>query len=194
MTPRCSPGVDLFLASQSGVEEAFSAAIAADRSFALAHVGLARNSQGFGHPQKAKQSIAMAGANGDKLTRRKVGHLTSLGLLIDGDGPRAYEAIRNHLNEHPLDVMVAQTCTGVFGLIGFSVQAGREAEQLAFTCALALHYGDDRWFGTLHVFGQMEAGQIGLAEETTERSLRGNARNKRFRDPGISRTRPCNGG
>jgi hypothetical protein len=86
----------------------------------LAHVGQARNFQGFGYPQKAKQSIATALANGDNLTSRKVGHLTSLGLLIDGDGPRAYKVIRNYLNEHPLDVMVAQTCTGVFGLIRFS--------------------------------------------------------------------------
>jgi len=35
--------------------------------------------------------------------------------------------------------MVAQTSVGVFGLIVFGGQPGREAEQLAFTTTLAPH-------------------------------------------------------
>ena len=78
-----------------------------------------------------------AAANG--CTDREAGHLGALGLLIDGDGPGAHAAILAHLGEWPLDAMIVQPCCGVFGLIGFSGRAGREAEQLAFTDRLAPH-------------------------------------------------------
>jgi hypothetical protein len=67
-----------------------------------------------------------------------------------------------------------QPCTSVFGLIGFSGMAGREAEQLAFLNSLAPHYDDDWWFNTAHAFAQCEVGQIARSVETIERSLAGN--------------------
>ena len=118
---------------------------------------------------------ARAAANG--YTAREQGHLNALGLLIDGNGPGAYAAILAHLREWPLDAMIAQPCCGVFGLIGFSGRAGREAEQLAFTDRLAPHYGDDWWFLAQHGFSQVEAGQVAEAECLLERALEGNPRN-----------------
>lgn len=164
-------GVDRFLAAQPGVEAAFEAAVAADEGFALAHIALARARQAMAKGDDTTGPMAAAQALAGRLPAREAGHVEALALLVSGQGPAAYKAIRAHLQEHPRDALVAQTCTGVFGLIGFSGQPGREAEQLAFTSILAPHYGDDWWFLGQHAFSQVEAGQTGPATANIERSL-----------------------
>ncbi|HJM91805.1 MAG: tetratricopeptide repeat protein [Alphaproteobacteria bacterium] len=170
-------GVDRFLSAAPGAVDAFEAAVAADPAFALAHVGLARAYQLLGRAGAVAEAIAAACGVSTGLTAREAGHVAALDLLLKGHAPAAYQAIRSHMLEHPRDAMVAQTCTGVFGLIGFSGQPGREAEQLAFTAALAPHYGDDWWFLAQHAFSQVEAGQIGSATDTIERALAAHPRN-----------------
>lgn len=170
-------GMDLFLAANAGSEEAFARAALEDPSFALAHAGRARALQMRGRGREAAVAMADARSMANGCSSREAGHLNALGLLIDGDGPGAYAAILSHLREWPLDAMIAQPCCGVFGLIGFSGRAGREAEQLAFTDRLAPHYGDDWWFLAQHGFSQVEAGQVAKAECLLERALAGNPRN-----------------
>lgn len=170
-------GIDRFLAAQSGAEEAFEAAVAADPDFALGQIGLARIRQAMGQGHDVAGPAGRAKALAEGLNGREAAHVNALGLLVSGQGPAAYKAIRTHLLDHPRDALVAQTCTGVFGLIGFSGQPGREAEQLAFTAALAPHYGDDWWFLCQHAFSQVEAGQTGPATATIERSMELNPRN-----------------
>lgn len=169
-------GVDRFLSADHGDEDAFNAAIAADNQFALAFVGRARCRQLSGDGAAAAEAIAVARTLADSLTESEASHIAALGLLIDGNSSAAYKAIRKHLIEYPRDAMIAQTCAGVFGLIGFSGLPGREAELLAFTTALLPHYGDDWWFLGQHAFAQAEVGQIGPAKDTIERSLEGNPR------------------
>jgi len=168
--------VDLFLAAECGIEEAFQKAIDEDENFALAHLGLARIRQMFAQTSLVAEPLAKARAKVEHLSPREAGQIRAIGLLLEGKGPEAYKAIRSHLDHYPRDVMVAQTCMGVFGLIGFSGQQAREAEQLAFTTWLAPHYGDDWWFLSQHAFAQLETGQTGPAERTIERSLSGNPR------------------
>lgn len=170
-------GIDRFLAAQSGAEEAFEAAVAADPDFALGQIGLARIRQAMGQGHDVAGPAGRAKALAEGLNGREAAHVNALGLLVSGQGPAAYKAIRAHLLDHPRDALVAQTCTGVFGLIGFSGQPGREAEQLAFTAALAPQYGDDWWFLCQHAFSQVEAGQTGPATATIERSMELNPRN-----------------
>ena len=170
-------GMDLFLGANAGAEQAFARAALADPSFALAHAGRARALQLRGRGREAAEAMAGARAGANGCSAREAGHLNALGLLIDGDGPGAYAAILAHLRDWPRDAMVAQPCMGVFGLIGFSGRAGREAEQLAFTDRLAPHYGDDWWFLAQHGFSQVEAGQVAEAEGLLERALAGNPRN-----------------
>ena len=129
--------VGLFIGAMPGVEEAFASSVAADEGFALGHIGLARIRQAMGRGDDAATPLAAARALADGLPAREAAHLNALSLLVSGQGPAAYAAIRAHLLEHPRDAMIAQTCTGVFGMIGFSGQPGREAEQLAFTSMLA---------------------------------------------------------
>ena len=169
--------MDLFLGANAGSEGAFARAGLEDPSFALAHAGRARALQMRGRGREAAAAMAEARGAANGCSAREAGHLHALGLLIDGDGPGAYAAILAHLGEWPLDAMIAQPCCGVFGLIGFSGRAGREAEQLAFTDRLAPHYGDDWWFLAQHGFSQVEAGQVAEAEANLERALAGHPRN-----------------
>ncbi len=170
-------GMDRFLSSAPEVEEAYQQALQADPGFALAHLGIARNRQANGDAAGAREALANARAAATKLTSREQGHLNQLGLLIDGKGAEAYAAARTHLLEYPRDALVAQTCLGVFGLIGFSGREGREAENLALADYLAPHYGDDWWFLCVFAFAQMEAGQRGAAEPNIERSMELHPRN-----------------
>jgi hypothetical protein len=163
-------GFDLFLSAEAGVPEALGAAIALDPNMACAHLALARHHKSYMKRDLVAQHLAAARA-AVGLSTQEQGQINALGLLLEGRGAEAYAAIKAHLAEYPRDALVAQPCIGVFGIIGFSGQPGREAEQLAFTTALAPHYGDDWWFLAGHAFAQMETGRVGPAADSIERSL-----------------------
>jgi hypothetical protein len=168
--------VDRTLAATEGAAEQFEAAIVADANFALAHIALARHHQVWGNRDAiAPAVIAAQSATG--LTTQEQAHVNAFSLLLTGKVAAGYAAIRAHVLDYPRDALIAQTCTGVFSLIGFSGQPGREAELLAFTSQLAPAYGDDWWFTGQHAFSQMEAGQVGPAAAMIETSLNGNPRN-----------------
>ncbi|WP_417516037.1 tetratricopeptide repeat protein [Minwuia sp.] len=169
-------GVDRLLAADGGAEHAFQRAIDADPEFSLAHVALARSFQFLGDGRAARTAIGRAKDGGAALTDREAAHRTVMTDLIEGRMAEAYGGIRRHLLDHPRDAVVAQTCCGVFGLIGFSGQRGREAEQLAFTTSLLPDYGDDWWFLGQHAFSQVEAGQTDVARDSIERALEGRPR------------------
>ena len=163
-------GVDLLLGGDAGVEDAFEAAIAADDGFALAHLGLARAKQGLGKGAEIKAPLKQSRALASGVTVQEAGAIDALGLMLEGKGALAYPKIRAHVDEYPRDALVAQTCMGVFGLIGFSGQAGRESEQLAYARTLAPHYGDDWWFLCQLAFAELEVGQLETARRNIDRS------------------------
>ncbi|MEC8777137.1 MAG: tetratricopeptide repeat protein [Pseudomonadota bacterium] len=169
-------GVDRFLSGNAGSEEAFLRAVEADPNLAVAHVGIARYRVLMADRPGAAAAIQDA-RNARGQSEREISHTEAFGRLIDGDGPGGYKAIRAHVVEYPRDVMIAQTCTSVFGLIGFSGREGREAEQLAYTTYIAPDYGDDWWFLGQHAFAQAEVGQLDLARENIERALEAYPRN-----------------
>src|SRR5262245_29346794 len=136
-------GVDLSLSANHGAEEAFRRAVACDEGLAVAHVGLARTLHVQHKPAEAKASAARARGLSGSLTRRERSHVQALATVIDGGNVKGLAAVREHLADYPRDAMVLAPCTGVFGLIGFSGRAGREAELLALLEPLAPVYGDD---------------------------------------------------
>ncbi len=164
-------GVDLLLGGDAGVEAALEAAIAADEGFAMAHLALARAKQGLGKGGEIAAPLQRAQALAGSVQAQEASAIEALGLLLEGKGALAYPRIRAHAEQFPRDVLVAQTCMGVFGLIGFSGQPGREAEQLAYTTTLAPHYGDDWWFLSMHAFAQLEVGQLERARVNIDRAL-----------------------
>ncbi len=169
-------GVDLYLSSNAGVAAAFRRATAADPDFALAHAALARELQTVSDMDGARTAL-QAARDIETIDAREASHINVLSLLIGGKPAAAYTALQEHLKDYPRDVLIAQPAMGVFGLIGFSGRAGREAENLAFAEKLAPHYGDDWWMQSILSFAQMEVGQFSQAERSIETSLQGNPRN-----------------
>lgn len=169
--------VDLFLAAQTGAEEAFNRAISEDPSFALAHVDLARALQTYVRPAEAVAALEKAQLLSPGANAREQRHISIMADLIRGNGAAAFAGIADHVTEHPRDAMVVQPAVGVFGLIGFSGRSGREAEQLAFLAPLATHYGEDWWFDGSLAFAQVEIGMLSQADALVTRSLQANPRN-----------------
>jgi hypothetical protein len=161
-------GIDRLLAADTGAEEALRRAVEMDEGFALAHAGLARAWQVLARGPEAAASMAKARALSQGVTARERGHIDILSHLVAGDGPAAHAAALVHLGDYPRDAVIVQPLSSVFGLIGFSGLAGREAEQLAFMNQLAPHYGDDWWFTTQFAFAQIEVGQADRAVRTIE--------------------------
>ena len=165
------------LAGESGMIPAFEAVTREDAGFALGWVGLARAHHAFGLGAGALAALERAEALTDGLTPREVSHINAFALLLRGQGPQAYRAIRDHVDTWPRDALVAQTCSSVFGLIGFSGQPGREAEILAFTAGLMPHYGDDWWMTSQYAFALCETGNIEKADQMIDQALAQRPRN-----------------
>ena len=164
-------GQHRLLGAEARIVEAFEDCIAHDPGFALGHVGLSRARQYANDMAGARAATATARDLAQGVTDREAGHIHAMGLLVDGKGIEAYAAIRAHVAEHPRDAVVAQTCTSVFGLIGFSGQPGREAEMLAFNASLLPHYGEDWWCLSQYAFALCETGQLDKATGFIDRSL-----------------------
>ncbi|GMG83595.1 tetratricopeptide repeat protein [Paralimibaculum aggregatum] len=165
-------GLDRFLAALPGADADLDRAVAADPGLAHGHLARARLAQMTGRAAVLRESLdALAALDRRSLTEGERGAIDALLPVLAGKGAAAIPGIRAHLANHPRDALVAQSCMSVFGLIGFSGQPGREAEQLAYTSWLAPHYGDDWWFLSMHAFAQMECGQLAPAAETIARSV-----------------------
>ncbi len=170
-------GVDLLLAATDGAEQEFRRAVACDEGFALAYVGLARVLQVYARTAEARAAMARARDLAPALPPRERGHVAMLSHLIEGNGPAALGAARQHLQAYPRDAMVLSPCTSTLGLIGLSGRAGREAELLTLLDRLADAYGDDWWFGGMHAFAKIETGDVAGGLAAVERSLAINPRN-----------------
>ena len=164
-------GVDLSLSANRGAEAQFRRAIACDAGLAVAHAGLARTLQIEHKPEAAKSVAARARELAATLPHRERSHVNALATVIDGGSVAGLAAVKEHLGTYPRDAMVLAPCTGVFGLIGFSGRACREAELLAFLDPLADVYGEDWWFTSAHAFAQVEVGEIERERATIDRSL-----------------------
>lgn len=170
-------GVASFLAAGPDAEDHFARSVAADPGFALGHVGLARAQMMSGDMASAKASIAKAKAISGGITERERRHLNAFEVLVQGNPAGCRAAVKAHVQDHPRDAMVAQLCSSVFGLIGFSGEVGREADLLAFTSALMPHYGEDWWMMGIHSVSLCETGRLDEAASLMERSLALNPRN-----------------
>lgn len=170
-------GMDRVLSASAGAEAAFREAIAADEGFALAHVGLARTLQILGRGNEVKAPLERARALAAGTTARERSHIEAFGLVCTGQGAAGLEAIRGHVASWPRDAMMLAPATSVFGLIGFSGKAGREAAQLALLEPLEAQYGDDWWFRTVFAFAQIELGQFERGRANIDKALAAFGRN-----------------
>jgi len=164
-------GVDRLLSANAGAEQSFDRALAVDPAFALAQVGRARILQLQGRMPEAREAGARARSLAVGLTARERGQVEALGIAVDGDAPRALDAIREHLREFPRDAMALAPATGVYGLIGFSGRQDRNEALASLLDSLAADYGDDWWFLSAHGFALTEARGWAAGAPLIERSL-----------------------
>ena len=169
-------GVDGVLGALPGEVETLIRAVAADPAFALAHIALARARFIRMQIPAAREAVALARALVDAASERERSHVHALALAMEGKPVDSLAATREHLARWPRDAMVAAPVAGVFGLLGFSGRAEREAELLEFMDSLAPHYGDDWWFALAHAFAACEMGQLDRAATLIARSLAGEPR------------------
>jgi hypothetical protein len=170
-------GMDRLLSADAGIVAAFEQALAADDGFALAHVALARTQQVQGRPGEIKAALQRGLALAAGTTIREQSHVSIFEQILTGRRGAAIPAVLEHLKTWPRDAMVLAPITGVFGLIGFSGQAGREAEQLAVLEPFASDYGDDWWFRMVLAFAEIEMHEYDRGLKNIETSLRGFGRN-----------------
>ena len=160
-----------YLDALPGVDAAADRALAADEGFALAHVLKARNAQVYGRMEAARAAMAEARATVAGAPAQVAAQVAIFDDLIHGRTAEVYAKVRAHLLDYPRDAMVAQTCLGVFSLIGFSGRMGREAEHLSVAEQLAPAYGEDGWFLAQLAFAQLEVGQLDQAERNIEAAM-----------------------
>ena len=170
-------GLRAFLSANYGAQEAFSQAVEADPNFSLAYLGLARSFMSSGEIEEAKRALAKAKNVLSVTTDREKSHFSCCELILSGQSQKARAAVYKHVSEWPRDAMIAQMNTSVFGLIGFSGKAGREADLLEFTGKLLPHYGDDWWMMSMHAISLCETGQSLDSMKLMEKALNQNPRN-----------------
>lgn len=164
-------GVAHILAGTHGAEAAFARAIAADPGFALAHVGAARAAMYAADMPGARAAIARAATLSGGISAQEAAQVEIFTLLLSGKPVETRRRVEAHVETYPRDVLVAQICTNIYGLIGLSGEAGREAAQLAFTARLLPHLGDDWWLLSVHGQAICEVGRLDEALVVMERSL-----------------------
>ncbi len=169
--------LDLLLEGQARVRESFETLTEDAPDFALGWVGLARTCHFLGDMPVAVQAMARARSLSDHVTEREASHIAAMDLMVAGKTADAYAAILAHVSEYPRDALIAQTCSSVFGLIGFSGQPGREAEMLAFNAALLPHYGDDWWAVSQYAFSLCETGNLAEADKQIDIAMAKNPAN-----------------
>src|ERR1051326_4697889 len=102
---RYGEAIDLILSANIGAEPLLDAALAEDPDFALAHIARARLLQGPPRVADAREAAAAARALAARLTARERGHIETVALAIDGDGPGAMARLEAHVAEYPRDAV-----------------------------------------------------------------------------------------
>lgn len=164
-------GVDLMLSAWRGVTQCLDAAIAADPSFALAHLARGRVHQMYAEAASARDKAALARNLGKSCTPREQGHIEVIAATIEGQSARAISIAEAHLENFPRDALVLSTLLGAFGLYAFSGRLDHDAARVAICERHARHYGRDWWFMTYLGWSHTEAGNPGAGRLLCERAL-----------------------
>ena len=157
-------GLDLLLEQNFGPEEQFTQAIEADPGFALAHSALAYMLHLRAQVPEAREQAQQAQSLAPGLSRREQQQIEAIALFVNGQGPRAYALIREHLADYPRDILMIRVAQRLFslGCSGAGV-ASFPAPLLAMMQGVASTYGDDWAFLGSYAFAHHETGQIGRA-------------------------------
>ncbi len=169
--------MDLMLSAWPGALAAFEESVAADSSFALAHLGRARVLQMTARIPEAKAALAAARASIAQTTAREQSQVAIMSRLLEGDAPGALGAAEAHLARYPRDALVLSLLLGAFGLYAFSGRADHDQARVALCETLAGHYEGDWWFAGYMGWALTEAGRRAEGLRLTELALERRPRN-----------------
>jgi tetratricopeptide (TPR) repeat protein len=165
-------GIDLLLEQNFGPEDHFAQAIEADAGFALAYGALAYMLNLRAQVAEAKESAQQAQALATGASRRERQQIEAIALFINGQGRRSYALTREHLAEHPRDMLMIRLAQRLcmLGCSGAGV-ASFPAPLFALMQSVAPVYGDDWAFLGQYAFAHHETGRLAEARRLAERSL-----------------------
>jgi hypothetical protein len=109
-------GIDLLLEQNFGPEEHFTQAVAADAGFALAHGALAYMLNLRAQVAEARQCAQQAQSLATGVSRRERQQIEAIALFVNGQGPRSYALIREHLVDYPRDMLMIRLAQRLFAL------------------------------------------------------------------------------
>ena len=171
---RYRAGVDLHMSGNPGGEAALREAAEADPGFALALAALTMVLRDTGRRDEAKETAERARSLATHATRREEQHVAAIGALADGDGPRAFESMREHLAEFRRDALIL---LGADRYLFYSGGENRQQLQFELLDGFAEDYDDDWWFPGQYGFALGECGHYERAVGAAQRSLSLNPKN-----------------
>ena len=171
---RYQDGVDLYLSGNPGGEAALGEAAEADPRFALAPAALTVVLRDTGRRDEAKETAGLARSLATGVTRREKQHVQAIAVMADGDGPRSFGLMRDHLAEFPRDALIL---SGADRYLFYSGGADRQQLQFELLDAFAADYDGDWWFPGQFGFALGECGHYEKAVDAARRSLALNPKN-----------------
>jgi len=161
--------VDSLVASREGAKERLLAALAADEEFALAHIAYAFMRFVEGDADGARRSTLRAAELGAGATSREQSHVAAFASTINGEAARGADLFKQHVADHPLDVMTVFVSQGA---LAFSGRRTWKEEIAALTDSVVPHYDPGEWsILGLRAFRAEEDYNIDEARVLAERSL-----------------------
>jgi len=143
------------MSGNPGGETALREAAAADPGFALAPAALSMVLRDTGRRDEAKENAALARSLAAGSTRRERQHVEAVAAMADGDGPRSFALMQEHLAEFPRDALLL---LGADRYLFYSGGENRQQLQFELLDGFARDYDDDWWFPGQYGFALGECG------------------------------------
>ncbi len=167
-------GIDLTLSGNVGAAELITRAIDADEGFALAHAALASIDLRWRRFDSARAHAEAAKSLSAGITRREQQHVEVISQMVAGNGGRALELAREHLDDFPSDGYILSQYIGLRRGPGCREMSAAILDTIV---ALEPAYGDDWFYTGTRSFQLHELNRFEESRQYAERSLAGNPRN-----------------
>lgn len=171
---RYQNGVDLYMSGNAGGEATLRDAMNEDATFALAPAALAALMTDSRRYEEASENANLARSLAVDLPRREKQHIEAIGVMTDGDDPRSFELMAQHLEEFPRDALILLRAERFLFQSGGSDRQNKQRELLE---NFKDKYDDDWWFPGHYGFTLGECGRYDEAVRFAKRSLELNPKN-----------------
>jgi tetratricopeptide (TPR) repeat protein len=167
-------GVDLYMSGNPGGEAALREAMAVDPDFALAPAALTALLRDSGRHDEARETAGLARRLAADASPREKSHVEVIAAMADGDGPRSFDLMQEHLAQFPRDALILLRADRY---LFYSGGENRQRRQRELLDGFKNDYQDDWWFPGQYGFTLGECGDYDAAVAEAERSLERNPRN-----------------